>query len=220
MKTILYLAAIILAPVFGYYAYEAFTEPRYDSLVIEPIDPSVEPDQREIADPEPIPIVYRKGRADLIPLASYRIAAKVCGRQRYWGEENTAFAPYDLCLAWGDVATKDLKESVKFDQDMRWYNFRVRFDSPLDAGYVGKHSANVHLLYAQPKLRRMVSRLKKNDIVELTGYLVFMKGAFDGRPVEWKSSLRRDDSGRGACELMYVTSLRIGERLYGDPVER
>ena len=40
----------------------------------------------------------------------------------------------------------------------------------------------------------------------MTGELVVVSSQGRG---EWRSSLSRDDTGAGACELMYVDSLKI-----------
>jgi len=57
-------------------------------------------------------------------------------------------------------------------------------------------------------------RLKKGDKVYLEGYLVFIKGTVNGRNSWWNSSLTRNDTGNGACEILYLTRAVIGDIIY------
>jgi hypothetical protein len=44
-----------------------------------------------------------------------------------------------------------------------------------------------------------------NDLVELEGYLVYVKGD----NFTWNSSLTRNDTGDGACEVLYVEKISV-----------
>jgi len=201
------------------FAQRALTSPRYRTVVADPVDPSGDPVQIDIQSGDPIPISFKDGEAELVPKAKYRMAAKVCGRKKYSQPWQALVAPYDLCLSWGRLATEDMKGKVKFSQDMRWYQFRIQPDTSFDVDYVQKHSSNTHIIYADANLKKAVRRIGRGDEVEMTGYLVYIKGKYKGHDVWWNSSLRRDDGGDGACEVFYITSLRKGKRLYGTPTE-
>ncbi len=49
-----------------------------------------------------------------------------------------------------------------------------------------------------------LARLRRGDRVRIDGWLVEAQ-APDGW--HWRSSLRRDDTGQGACELVYVCAI-------------
>ena len=49
-------------------------------------------------------------------------------------------------------------------------------------------------------------RLRPGQVVTLTGYLVDVRGPGGFR---WNTSLRRDDTGDGACELMWIERVSI-----------
>ena len=51
-----------------------------------------------------------------------------------------------------------------------------------------------------------LKNIRQGDIVTLKGYLVRVE-AKDGW--RWKSSLTREDTGGGACELIFVEDLEI-----------
>jgi len=54
-----------------------------------------------------------------------------------------------------------------------------------------------------------LERVRVGDVVSLDGMLVEADKANGWR---WRSSLTRDDTGDGACELVYVQSLYIQPR--------
>jgi hypothetical protein len=54
-----------------------------------------------------------------------------------------------------------------------------------------------------------LKRIRVGDVVSLEGMLVEADKANGWR---WRSSLARDDTGNGACELVYVQSLTIRPR--------
>lgn len=219
MKTALMLFAVFLAAIGVHEAYLFLTMPPYLPLAAAPVDPSREPRQVDLDGKISLPFVFGDGRAMLAVMAKYDIAARVEGVERYRQKPQSLIAPHDICLSWGRMATEDLRGKVKFSQSTRWCRYYVAPDSPVDMGYVANHAANVHVIYGNDALRRVVARLDEGDIVQLTGYLVYLDGAYRQSPMTWHSSLRRDDTGNGACELLYLTSVRRGDRLWGKPVE-
>ena len=73
---------------------------------------------------------------------------------------------------------------------------------------VNRHSANNHLIPADGEIKKEISKIRKGDIVEITGYLVSLKATNpEGETYDWNSSLTRTDTGNGACELIYVTGV-------------
>ena len=68
-------------------------------------------------------------------------------------------------------------------------------------------SANVHLIPADANVKRSLDRVRVGTIVTLRGQLVEATRADGWR---WTSSLTREDSGAGACELMLVRE--VGRR--------
>ncbi len=52
-----------------------------------------------------------------------------------------------------------------------------------------------------------MAKIREGDIVEISGSLVNVKSISDGW--YWNSSQTREDTGSGACELIFVKSLNI-----------
>ena len=71
-------------------------------------------------------------------------------------------------------------------------------------------AANNHIIAANPAVRKAVSALIPGHIVTMRGYLVNASHP-DGST--WNSSLRRDDTGNGACEVFYVEEISAVESL-------
>jgi len=219
-KAIGFLLFVIVGVIVLNYLIKAATAPKYSAIITEPINPSVDPIQITVEDMTPIPIKFKDGDAELTPKAKYKIAAKVCGTKRYSEPWHALVAPYDLCLAWGRLATENFKDKLKYSQDMRWYQFVIHRDAPVDVNYVSTHSANVHVIFSDMNLIKTVSRFDEGDIIEMNGYLVFLKGKYKGYEIWWNSSLTREDTGDGSCELFYIKSIRKGKYLYGTLPER
>jgi len=49
-------------------------------------------------------------------------------------------------------------------------------------------------------------RIRAGQIVSLAGYLVEVRGP---NGMRWRSSLTREDTGAGACELVWVETLDV-----------
>jgi hypothetical protein len=59
----------------------------------------------------------------------------------------------------------------------------------------------MHLIPADGQVRDALERVRRGQLVHLEGFLVDASRA-DGW--QWHSSLSREDTGNGACELVYV----------------
>jgi len=148
-------------------------------------------------------------------LASYDIKALVVHTKSYPGVSYASvLSPCDLALAWGNVAKYNDEVNLNWSQSGRWYSWRADSSSEIEqmggTDGVNKHSANCHIVPATDTVKKVVKNLKEGDIVELKGYLVDIQGTKgDGTSVSWTSSTSRDDTGDGACELIYVTDIIV-----------
>lgn len=157
----------------------------------------------------PFEVPTRSGPALLTPRAAYEIAAVVAGSERYRFDEPALVSPLDLVLTWGELPTASYRPKLAYSQQWRFYFWRTE-DRSLDAGYVIRHSANTHMIPATPNVERALLALDVGDEVRLRGLLVDV--AAPG--LRWPTSLVRGDHGDGGCEILYVESVRIGEREY------
>ena len=140
----------------------------------------------------------------ITPLARYTIQAVVLSRARYWLDRQAPIMPIDLALGWGPMSEAGTINALSISQNGRWYEYWWRDEPPLDPGVIATHSANTHCIPA-PKVRDKLLAVARHDLVTLEGYLVEVATA-DG----WKitSSTARDDTGGGACEVVWVTDVK------------
>ncbi len=147
---------------------------------------------------------------------SYDIDALVVHTKDYRGDSNMADAisPVDLGLAWGKVA--ELNETVDFNWDQASRRCYCEINSQEDMYLVGGEDflnqsfSNNHIIPAEENVKRDVQRIRRGDHVRLRGYLVNVDGVEkkSGQGgYYWYSSTTREDSGDGACEIIYVTNV-------------
>ncbi len=156
----------------------------------------------------------RSGTFKIIPLAKYSITAKVVSTENYYSGWSASLSPVDLALVWGKLAENKYKKGIKFSQRGRWYYFHYEAGYPIDKNYIIKHSSNNHIVPADLNIRLALKEIKKGDIVEISGMLIRIDGTTKKGNVFWKSSLGRDDSGGGSCELIYAETIRINKKLF------
>lgn len=136
----------------------------------------------------------------ITPLAKFRVEARVLSRKRYYFGRTAKLVPVDLALGWGAMSDERILKSIKITQHNRFYFWRMkRF--PIPKQDIITHSANMHLIPANSDIRNKIKQVRKGALVKFSGYLV--KATCDDG-WHWNSSLRRDDVGNGACELVWV----------------
>lgn len=175
----------------------------------DPVEWRAEPVQMD-TDREPFPHFAGRREFRLHPKAELEVAAVVAGTERYRFDELAPLAPVDAILTWGDLPDPSYADRISYDQMARFYLWSTRARD-LDLRYVETHSANFHLLPANANLRRALLALDAGDEARLRGLLVDVREA-GGR--HWKTSLTREDTGAGACEVLWVEELQVGNRVY------
>ncbi|MDR0274388.1 MAG: hypothetical protein LBI48_03415 [Burkholderiaceae bacterium] len=162
-----------------------------------------EPLQTEPARQEPV----RHGDFDLIPLADYDIQARVLSRHDYWFDDGKALAPTDFAVGWKRMSDSAVINRLDIEQSDRWYRYSWRDTPPIPAGEIVVSSANMHLIPGDRSVARALDRVRVGQVIRMRGQLVEARKLNSN----WRrvSSLRRDDTGSGACELMLVESLDI-----------
>lgn len=155
------------------------------------------------------PVIRRMGDYTLTELASFRVRAKVLGRKDYRFGRGAELSPLDLALGWGRMSDEAVLEHIDIAQSGRFYRWRVE-TFPIPAREIEVSSANMHLIPANDAVRAALADIRRGEIVELSGSLVNAVSEADGW--RWSSSLTREDTGAGACELVLVESLKVTDR--------
>lgn len=143
--------------------------------------------------------------ATLTPLAGFRVDARVLSRRDYRSGREAELSPTDLALGWGRMREDAVLAGLDISQSGRWYHYRWEDAPPIPPGEIVRSSANMHFIPADAGAARELARVRQGDRVRVEGWLVEAV-AEDGWT--WRSSLTREDSGDGACELVYVCSVQ------------
>jgi hypothetical protein len=198
-----------------YGVYSLYTRP-IGTPVREGFSAENDPVQEEVDSDAGRPIVWeRSGKGwRITPRANYRIAARVLHTERYRFGWQSSFSPVDLALGWGKISDPEVDNWIDWSQNMRWYFFHWSEGSPYTNDYIISHSANVHIVPSDDNLKRAVLKLHRNEIVLLEGDLVDIDTEKGEVTYWWHSSLSRQDTGDGSCELLWLKRLVFDGKEY------
>jgi len=154
---------------------------------------------------EHLSLVWGRGGYVITPLAQYAGTVRILGTQDYSSGREADLSPEDLVFGWGPMADTNVVAKVSISQGGRWYHWQVR-DPPIPSRDIETHSANTHIIPANDTVASELAKVETGDIIAFNGYLVKVE-APDGW--HWISSLTRNDTGAGACELLWLENLDI-----------
>lgn len=140
------------------------------------------------------------------PLADFRLEARILGTERYRFDPSAQLSPVDFALGWGPMSDSAVLERLNISQSGRWYHYSWREDPPIPLGEIITHSANMHLIPADGRVKRHLLKARQGQVVALRGKLVRIEGPNGFR---WASSTTRADSGDGSCEVVWVEDARL-----------
>lgn len=110
-----------------------------------------------------------------------------------------------LALGWGPMSDSAFLAHFEVTRGARFYTLYPQGDGA-DLALALRHSANMHLIPASAAVRRTLESARAGQVVSLRGQLVDATRP-DG--FRWRTSLTRNDTGAGACELVYVESAAL-----------
>ena len=151
------------------------------------------------------PISFQHDSYQITPLAEFSLQAKVLGRENYWLDRESELSPTDLALGWQTMSDETVLSQINISQSNRWYYWQVEA-FPIPRRELEKQSANMHIVPADEHVAVLLRQVKSGQVIKLEGQLIKAQAADGWR---WQSSLTREDTGAGACELVYVTTLEV-----------
>lgn len=160
------------------------------------------PLQTEIPRGMSLPSSFQDAR--LTPLAGFSVDARVLSRENYYFDAGSEFSPTDLALGWGRMRDDAVLSQLSISQGERFFYYRWRDSPPIPASEIVRSASNMHIIPATSEAARALKQIKANDNIRIDGWLVRIDRN-DGW--HWTSSLTRDDSGDGACELIYACAI-------------
>jgi hypothetical protein len=160
------------------------------------------PRQNDLLDANPVSL----GEYELTPRAEFEIRARVLSRKNYsWGSE-ADLSPVDLALGWGLMSDQAIIDLIEISQGSRWYYTRYELPAPIADEEIIRSSGNMHMVPAQSKISKQLKNVRVGDIVRLSGILVDIDHPSGWH---WRTSIRRDDTGNGSCEIVYLEEIEI-----------
>ncbi len=143
----------------------------------------------------------------ITPLADFTLTARVLSRADYNYDPTSSISPTDLAMGWGRMSDSAVLAKLDIEQSSRWYTYRWGAEGPpIPKDEIIRSSANMHMLPADDTVRWMLKKVRPGDVVHLEGELIEAHSTNGG---VWRSSMTRDDSGDGACEVVYVRRLVV-----------
>ncbi len=191
------IALLVVIAVFAVYKIWPEKELKHPPGILAPDDPV----QTIVNNPVPL----QKGEYTITPLAEFKIKAFVLSTNSFSIGKESDLSPMDLALGWGQMSNQAIIDGLDISQSNRWYHWKAKV-LVIPAREISTHSANMHIIPANDKIEETLDDLYKGCIIEMKGYLVSVTGK---NGWHWKSSLRRDDTGGGACELVWADELNI-----------
>jgi hypothetical protein len=175
----------------------------------------IDRDPGEIAAEEPLqseleaPEVLTHGDFQMLPQAEFSAEVRVLGRERYRLGALAEVSPLDIAVGWGPMSDSAVLADIDISQANRFYFWHYDNEPPIPRQEIESHSANWHLIPANDGVWSQLRGLRVGDVVKLDGMLVNLENP---GVAMFKTSLRRDDTGAGACEIIYVKNAIIGKR--------
>jgi len=160
-----------------------------------------EPAQVNLDPPQPF---EAKGYT-LIKRARFDITARLLRKERYRVDAEAALAPFDLGVGWGPLSDSAILDQLEFSQMGRFFYWTPKgADFPLTPQVAITHLAQIHVIPASANVSTRLSDLRPGQVVSAHGYLVDVRGP---KGFVWNTSLRRDDTGGGACEILWAEAI-------------
>ena len=139
------------------------------------------------------------------PLEPFSIEARVLSRKDYSMGRESDLSTTDFALGWEEMSNPDVIAKITISQRGRAYYWHTE-EFPVSRRTIETKSANMHMIAASPQIQRVLDSIPQGAMIALQGQLVEIRSDDNWR---WRSSLTRNDTGAGACEVVWVESLRL-----------
>ncbi len=201
--------ALLIAIIVGIYAYSNLSSrpPRtkiHPSMMKEP--------QQSPTTEDDFTFSYKGTNYEVTPVAEYELWGLVVTHNDtrefsdIYHNENSVDIK-DICVIWGKNLNSNNYQRVKFYSEP-WSCIYQTDSQEVYRKFSPRALSNSHLLSDLPKVREKILSTKIGDQIHLKGMLV---NYFPENSPSWvrKSSTSRDDTGNGACEVVFVEEYEI-----------
>jgi hypothetical protein len=164
---------------------------------------AADPQQSEPDNADPLD----HGDFHLTPRAAFTAEVRVLARERYRLGALAEASPLDLAVGWGPMSDTAVLDQLEIGQANRFYFWHYDGEEPpIPRAEIETHSANWHLIPESDAVWKTLKRIRVGDVVQLEGELVDVERPDVG---VMRTSVSRDDTGAGACEVVLVRSAAV-----------
>lgn len=143
----------------------------------------------------------------LTAVADFEVQARLLSAEEYSWDAGAKLAPIDFALGWNRMSDEQVLRQLSIKQGVRFFTYRWENAPPIPPEEIIRSASNMHLIPATKQIERQLFDVQKGSRVRLRGQLVDVRGP---NGFTWNSSRTRDDTGNGACELVFVTGVEVG----------
>jgi hypothetical protein len=173
---------------------------REQRIVAPPV--MAEPVQVNLATPQ----VFEFKGHQLTAVADFEVQARLLSAEAYRWDAGAKLAPIDFALSWNRMSDEQVLKQLTINQGVRFFTYRWENAPPIPPEEIIRSASNMHLIPATKQIERQLFDVQKGSRVRLRGQLVDVRGP---NGFTWNSSRTRDDTGNGACELVFVTGVEV-----------
>lgn len=142
----------------------------------------------------------------IVARAEFDITARVLERMRYRYDDLARLSPVDFAMGWGEMSDSAVLDQMSCSMGSRFYGCSWKGADVIDPRKFTHLSANMHMIPATGDVEDALLRVRKGQVVSIRGYLVDV--VVPGKGL-WRTSLTREDSGPGGCEIIWVTEVSV-----------
>ncbi len=147
-----------------------------------------------------------KDNYQFMPIKYFEATARILSIKFYSSDDMSKFCPVDLALGWNRMSDQAIIDKIDVKQQHRWYVWRSKF-LPMPIKEIELSSSNVHIIPANNSVEEIIDELIKGNIIKVKGKLVNVNKI--GEKFTWKTSTKRNDTGNGACEILWAEELVV-----------
>lgn len=176
-------------------------------------EPAIDTSQEPVQGPYSGEAIYEQiegYKITIMPLKTYKTAVVVIGK-KFYSDPEAELVPVDLCVVWGILAEPEYLQYIICTQTDRKCKIEGIERVNLSISYIEDHFTNLHIIPANETIYEAIRDIKIHQPIILEGFLVDVY--IDGE-IWLETSLSPTDTGTGACEILYVTKVRIDTTVY------
>ena len=180
-----------------------------------PIDITKNPVQTPDLFAKDIIIISNGAKFILKPVAYYKISGIIIAKNtHFFMDYGAKISPIDVGIAWGKMAEPEYDKYMHYNSYSRILHWNYKRSFPFTYNFLNSHVSHNHIIPANKNILNAIKSCKIKEAISLEGYLVNVIHRDKRSILKWNTSISRYDTAIGACEVMYVNKIRVGDKVY------